>query len=83
MGQDKVFEWFKKQRESGCQDWFCLSTVAKRFRARRNTGKAVSIRRAIVKLWADGKLDMVSPNLWHRYYRLNDKYLDDFKLMLK
>lgn len=83
MGQDEVFEWFKQQRESGCQDWFCLATVTKGMKAKRDTSKAVTIRRCIVKLWSQGRLDMVSPNLWHRYYRLNDKYLAGFKGMLK
>jgi len=78
-----VLDWFKKQRESGCHDWFCLSTICVSLKAANESSKAVTVRRCVVKLWGTGMLDMVSPNLWRRYYRLNDKYLSNFKSMLK
>lgn len=83
MSQADVLKWFKDKRESGCNDWFCMSSVYRGMRASKDLTKCACIRRAIVILKDDGFLDEQRPQFWHRYFRLNDKYLDNFDAMLK
>ena len=83
MSKDKVMQWFKEQRELGDLSWFSMSTVVKRMGCKEQTGKSVSIRRSIRSLKDDGILVEQRPTFWKRYFRINDKYLDNFTEMLR
>lgn len=83
MSKHRVFKWFKDRRELGDQSWYCMSSVVKLMGCNEQTGGSSSIRRAIRSLRDDYILDEQRIGVWQRYFRLNDKYLDNFKQMLK
>jgi hypothetical protein len=83
MSKDKVMQWFKKRREFGDDNWYSMSTVVKMMGCKEQTGGSTSIRRSIRSLKDDGVLDEQRVDFWKRYFRINDKYLNNFTKMLK
>lgn len=75
MGENDVYDWFKRMRLTGCHDWFSMNAVYMRMREEGCEINNKTVRRSINQLHSYGFLDMRTGGVFERYFRLKDRYL--------
>lgn len=74
MGQDEVYDWFKRMAKTGDRCWFNMIDIIKGLDGSGVRLTPVSIRRSVAKLERYGYLELNINKGWFRYWRIKKKY---------